>query len=109
MPAVQPPPADLGAEAAAVALLAAVRDCGAASPSCSAALTTTDSPLRSEWAAVAVALRHETAVTAVHADVNGASAVVAIGPDPGTTTASVLMIRMEAVWLLRDVFTDGGR
>ncbi|NRG39401.1 hypothetical protein HRK28_00545 [Rathayibacter sp. VKM Ac-2835] len=108
-PAVQPPPADLGAEAAAVALLAAVRDCRAASRACASALTTTDSPLRSEWAAVAVSLRHETAVTAVHADVNGASAVVAIGPDPGTTTASVLMIRTEAVWLLRDVFTDGGR
>ena len=66
--------------------------------------------MRADWAEVVGVLgAGGTAVTAVLADVNGASAVVSVGPDAGTTTASVLMIRTEAVWLLRDVFTDAGR
>lgn len=108
-PPPRPPAAGLPPEEAATALLASARDCGVAA-ACAAALTTADSPMRADWAeAVGVLGAGGTAVTAVLADVNGASAVVSVGPDAGTTTASVLMIRTEAVWLLRDVFTDASR
>ncbi|ROQ06660.1 hypothetical protein EDF54_1628 [Rathayibacter sp. PhB93] len=109
-PTVRPPGAELGAEEAATALLAAARHCGGSDSACAEALTTPDSPIRVDGGSAFAALRTPaSAVTAVRVDVNGASAVVAVGPDPGTTTASVLMIRTEAAWLLRDVFTDGGR
>ncbi|QHC58976.1 hypothetical protein [Rathayibacter sp. VKM Ac-2760] len=108
-PDVRPPGPDVGAEEAATALLGAVRHCGSAEVVCIAGLTTADSPIRSDAASVEALVAAAPAVAAVHADVNGASAIVAIGADPGTTKASVLMIRTEAGWLLRDVFTDGGR
>ncbi|TCL82480.1 MULTISPECIES: hypothetical protein [unclassified Rathayibacter] len=109
-PTVRPPSAELGAEEAATALLAAARHCGGSESACAEALTTPDSPIRADGGSAFAALRTPaSAVIAVRVDVNGASAVVAVGPDPGTTTASVLMIRTEAAWLLRDVFTDGGR
>jgi hypothetical protein len=109
-PTVRPPGAELAAEEAATALLAAARHCSGSDSACAEALTTPDSPIRVDGGSALAALRTPaSAVTAVRVDVNGASAVVAVGPDPGTTTASVLMIRTEAAWLLRDVFTDGGR
>ncbi|MCJ1700084.1 hypothetical protein MT356_10185 [Rathayibacter festucae] len=109
-PTVRAPGAELAAEEAATALLAAARHCGGSDSACAEALTTPDSPIRVDGGSAFAALRTPaSAVTAVRVDVNGASAVVAVGPDPGTTTASVLMIRTEAAWLLRDVFTDGGR
>ncbi|MCJ1673305.1 MULTISPECIES: hypothetical protein [unclassified Rathayibacter] len=109
-PTVRPPRAELGAEEAATALLAAARHCGGSESACAEALTTPDSPIRVDGGSAFATLRAPaSAVIAVRVDVNGASAVVAVGPDPGTTTASVLMIRTEAAWLLRDVFTDGGR
>ncbi|WP_148059982.1 hypothetical protein [Rathayibacter sp. PhB152] len=109
-PTVRPPGAELAAEEAATALLAAARHCSGSDSACAEVLTTPDSPIRVDGGSALAALRTPaSAVTAVRVDVNGASAVVAVGPDPGTTTASVLMIRTEAAWLLRDVFTDGGR
>ncbi|WKK71357.1 hypothetical protein Q0F99_18345 [Rathayibacter oskolensis] len=38
------------------------------------------------------------------ADENGGSALVSLDPEQGTTAASVLIIRTEAGWLIRDVF-----
>ncbi|PPI13010.1 hypothetical protein C5D07_10840 [Rathayibacter tritici] len=101
-PAAQAVPAALEAEEAAELLLAAARACE--DHSCTRRLVTADSPLGTVGDGVADRLPAHGDVSAVLADVNGASAVVHLGTPPGTAAASVLIIRTEAGWLIRDVY-----
>lgn len=100
-----PPPPDTPAGDAATALLRAAASCRATGGvACLRSLTTDDSPLRSEGASDYVASLG-LLDGAVLTDTHGATALVEVGVDGGTTAASVLIIRTEAGWLLREVFT----
>ncbi|MCM6763471.1 hypothetical protein NB037_13680 [Rathayibacter sp. ZW T2_19] len=101
-----PPGPDTPAGDAATALLRAAAACTATGGvSCLRSLTTDDSPLRSEGASDYVASLG-LLDGAVLTDTHGATALVEVGLDGGTTAASVLIIRTEAGWLLREVFTE---
>ncbi|WP_146076161.1 hypothetical protein [Rathayibacter rathayi] len=101
-PAAQTAPTVLEAEEAAELLLAAARACE--DQSCARRLVTADSPLGSAGDGVKDRLPAHGEVSAVLADLNGASAVVHLTTPPGTAAASVLIIRTEAGWLIRDVY-----
>ncbi|AZZ55257.1 hypothetical protein [Rathayibacter iranicus] len=90
------------AEEAAHLLVEAALACSDAD--CRRALTTAESPLRTAADALAEHLPAGVGVGVVLADVNGSSAVVDLETAPGTTAASVLIIRTEAGWLIRDVY-----
>lgn len=88
-------------------LIVVLRGCaGAAEPDCADPFLTSDSPLRgrsaSEWADFAEA----DPATARAGDRNGDAAIVTVG-GPETATASALVVRTEAGWLLRDLFGPG--
>lgn len=101
--AVTIPPSSALAEEAARALVVAAAGCGSAS--CSDVLTTVDSPLRSDSVPrLSELLPQEITVEALFADVNGGSAIATLITGPGTTAASVLIIRTEAGWLIRDIY-----
>ncbi|QWL49100.1 hypothetical protein [Rathayibacter toxicus] len=103
-PQARAPRPELSPEEAATALIAAAAGCNTSA--CSSRLTTADSPLR---AAGTIRLLADSAKSGtVLADTNGGSAVVVLKEVPGMTTASVLMIRTEAGWLIRDVYTGDG-
>lgn len=93
----------LDAEQAAEVLIDAVRACG--DRECARGLVTADSPLGDAADGPASAVPATGEASAVLVDVNGASAVVHLRTAPGTTAASVLIIRTEAGWLIRDVYT----
>jgi hypothetical protein len=109
--APRPPSADLPAAEAATALLRSFASCsGATDRSCIDSLSAEDSPLRSDggpdFVAALGAVDH-----AALTDEQGASALLSIDAtaEAGeTTAASVLIIRTEAGWLLREVFTEEG-
>lgn len=92
----------LDAEQAAKVLIDAARGCG--DGECARELVTADSPLGVTADGPASAVPATGEVSAVLVDVNGASAVVHLRTAPGTTAASVLIIRTEAGWLIRDVY-----
>ncbi|NQX27549.1 hypothetical protein HQQ81_09345 [Microbacteriaceae bacterium VKM Ac-2854] len=114
-----PSAAPIDAATAAAALVAALRACD--DDECAATFLTEDSPLRDAgpeaWAALASA---DPAALTV-SDENGDAAVIGFVPSPAdgsgvtdeagetgeTATASALMLRTEAGWLLRDVFDAG--
>lgn len=101
-------PPDLDPAEAARRLVVAVTECGGSDAGCLRDLTTADSPLRRSGAdPVGELLPADPSISAVAAEVNGASALVSIDAG-GTTAASVLIIRTEAGWLIRDVFSGGG-
>lgn len=105
---VDAPPPETAAEDAARSLVSAAVDCSPDASACVDGLTTGDSPLRQDDGdRFARLLPAEVAVTAIVVDVNGASALVTLDSAAGTTAASVLMIRTEAGWLIRDVFAEG--
>lgn len=102
------PAPDVEPEEAARRLLAALLECDGGSAHCLDAVTTPDSRLREAGAPEPSDLLPDGAeVAAVATDVNGASALVSIEAG-GTTAASVLMIRTEAGWLIRDVLSGEG-
>lgn len=102
------PAADVEPEEAARRLLSALLECDGESARCVGAVTTPDSPLRQSGTPEPTDLLPDGAeVAAVATDVNGASALVSIEAG-GTTAASVLMIRTEAGWLIRDVLSGEG-
>lgn len=90
------------AEAAAHLLVEAALACSDAD--CRRALTTAESPLRTSAGALAERLPAQAGVGVILADVNGSSAVVDLETAPGMTAASVLIMRTEAGWLIRDVY-----
>ncbi|KZX21887.1 hypothetical protein [Rathayibacter tanaceti] len=94
------PSSDLPAEEAASLLVTAAMSCS--DILCAQALTLDDSPLHGSREGLATALPVGASVSEVL--VQGASAVVDLGTSPETTAASVLMIRTEAGWLIRDVY-----
>ncbi|KQQ00582.1 MULTISPECIES: hypothetical protein [unclassified Rathayibacter] len=107
LPAPEPttPDAEASPESAAAELVSTAAACAASSPKCLTALTTGDSPLRSGGVERFDALLPDRpAVRTVVADENGGSALVSLESEAGTTAASVLIIRTEAGWLIRDVF-----
>lgn len=95
-----PMPAEV--EAAAHLLVEAALACSDAD--CRRALTTAESPLRTSAGALAERLPAQAGVGVILADVNGSSAVVDLETAPGMTAASVLIMRTEAGWLIRDVY-----
>ncbi|WP_158078164.1 hypothetical protein [Rathayibacter sp. VKM Ac-2630] len=106
---IEPPSAELPAAEAAIALLGSFASCSAEEePTCAAAVTAEDSPLRSPGAPEFVA-GLGTVDRAVVTDEQGASSLLAIDvrSEAGeTTAASVLIIRTEAGWLIREVFAE---
>ncbi|SMH37830.1 hypothetical protein SAMN06295885_1417 [Rathayibacter oskolensis] len=105
---VERPPPDSSPEAAARGLVESASNCTGGFDACAEALTTADSPLRTGGAErVQELLPAGAAIDAVLADENGASALVRLVSGDTTTAASVLIIRTEAGWFIRDVFADG--
>ncbi|MBO0985867.1 hypothetical protein IOC53_18570 [Rathayibacter sp. SD072] len=100
-----PSPGTPAGEAATALLLAAASCTASGDDSCLRSLTTDDSPLRSEGGSDYV-VSLGPLDGAVLTDTHGATALVEVGMDGGTTAASVLIIRTEAGWLLREVFTE---
>ena len=108
---LRPPSADVPAAEAAAALLRSFASCsGATERSCIDSLSAEDSPLRSDGGPDFVAALG-TVDHAALTEEQGASALLSIDAtaEAGeTTAASVLIIRTEAGWLLREVFTEEG-
>lgn len=100
-PASPPPTAGGPADEAARALVAAAGACETGE--CLRALTTADSPLRSQASAREI-LPDAASVASVVTEAEGGSALVSLRASGGTTVASVLIVRTEAGWLIRDVY-----
>ncbi|MWV58100.1 hypothetical protein [Rathayibacter sp. VKM Ac-2754] len=104
-PIATPPDAGTSPESAAEELVSAASACIGAGAPCLAALTTGDSPLRADDETEEALIPDGSEIRAVLADENGGSALVSLESSAGTTAASVLIIRTEAGWLIRDVFS----